>query len=89
MSAFEITNSILHGNFTAEEIRALSNAVSFKFKEMQRRAAVSFSKGDKVTFTTRNGEKVTGTVARVNQKTVTVNTTTSQWKVSASLLRRV
>ena len=88
MSAFEITNSILHGSFTAEEIRALSNAISFKFKEMQRVATVRFAKGDKVSFPTRSGETITGVVARVNQKTVTVNTPNSQWKVSGSLLRR-
>ena len=88
MSAFEITNSILHGSFTAEEIRALSNAISFKFKEMQRMATVRFAKGDKVKFETRSGETITGVIARVNQKTVTINTPTSQWKVSSTLIRR-
>ena len=88
MSAFEITNSILHGSFTAEEIRAMSQAVSIKFKEMQRVATIRFAKGDKVKFETRSGEIITGTVARINQKTVTVNTPNSQWKVSGSLLRR-
>ena len=66
----------------------MSQAVSIKFKEMQRRATILFAKGDKVKFETRSGETITGTVARINQKTVTVNTSTSQWKVSGSLLRR-
>lgn len=87
-TASEINTAILNGNFTPDEIRAISNAISFKFKEMQRKAAISFMKGDKVKFTTRNGETVVGTVARVNQKTVTVNTATSQWKVSGSLLKK-
>ena len=84
-----INSAILAGNFTAEEIRSISNAVSYKFKEMQRAATVRFAKGDKVSFETRSGEIVTGTVARVNQKTVTINTPTSQWKVSSTLIRRV
>ena len=87
-TASKINAAILAGNFTAEEIRSISQAVSVKFKEMQRVATVRFAKGDKVTFTTRSGEVITGTVARIHQKTVTVNTPNSQWKVSGSLLRR-
>lgn len=71
-----------------DELRIVQNALAIRFKELQSRAAHSFMKGDKVSFKTRNGETVTGTVAKINQKTVTVNTPTSQWKVSGSLLRR-
>lgn len=71
-----------------DELRIVQNALAIRFKELQSRAAHSFSRGDKVKFTTRNGETVTGTVAKINQKTVTVNTPTSQWKVSGSLLRK-
>jgi transcription antitermination factor NusG len=85
----QINSAILAGSFSAEEIRSISQAVSIKFKEMQRVATVRFAKGDKVKFETRSGETITGTVARINQKTVTVNTPTSQWKVSGSLLKRV
>jgi hypothetical protein len=87
-TASQINAAILSGSFSPEEIRSMSQAVSIKFKEMQRRATILFAKGDKVKFETRSGETITGTVARINQKTVTVNTSTSQWKVSGSLLRR-
>lgn len=74
---------------TLDELREVQNALTVRFRELQARAAHSFVRGDKVSFKTRNGETITGTVAKINQKTVTVNTTTSQWKVSGSLLRRV
>lgn len=72
-----------------EDLRKVQNALAIRFKELQSRAAHSFEKGDKVSFKTRSGETITGTVAKINQKTVTVNTPISQWKVSGSLLRRV
>jgi hypothetical protein len=87
-TASQINAAILSGSFSPEEIRSMSQAVSIKFKEMQRVATVRFAKGDKVKFETRSGEIITGTVARINQKTVTVNTPISQWKVSGSLLKR-
>ena len=87
-TASQINTAILAGSFSAEEIRSISQAISIKFKEMQRVASIRFSKGDKVSFQTRSGETITGVVARINQKTVTVNTPNSQWKVSGSLLKR-
>lgn len=71
-----------------DDLRSVQNALAIRFKELQSRAAHSFMKGDKVKFQTRSGETITGTVAKINQKTVTVNTPISQWKVSGSLLRR-
>ena len=72
-TASQINAAILAGSFSPEEIRSMSQAVSIKFKEMQRVATVRFAKGDKVSFQTRGGETITGVVARINQKTVTVN----------------
>ena len=71
-----------------DDLRSVQNALAIRFKELQSRAAHSFMKGDKVKFETRSGEIITGVVARINQKTVTVNTPNSQWKVSGSLLKR-
>lgn len=71
-----------------EDLREAQSALAVRFRELQSRAAHSFSKGDKVKFTTRSGEIITGTVAKINQKTVTVNTSNSTWKVSGSLLKK-
>lgn len=71
-----------------DELREVMNAVNVRFRELQSRAAHSFNRGDSVTFTTKSGQKITGTVIKINQKTVTVKTATTEWKVSGSLLRR-
>lgn len=87
-TAGDINSAILAGNFTDEEFRSIIAAVNYKSKERQARAAHSFRAGDKVCFTTKYGEKITGTVLKVNQKTVSVKTATTTWKVSGSLLSR-
>ena len=72
-----------------EELRIIMNIVNMRFKELQARAAQSFVRGDTVTFTTKHGQKITGVVTKINQKTVSVKTPTSEWKVSGSLLKRI
>jgi hypothetical protein len=46
-----------------------------------------FSVGMAVKFDTDDGRTITGTVARLNQRTVTVVTASGRWRVSPSLLR--
>ena len=56
----------------------------FRHKEQLRQ----FIPGDRVRFKTPYGEEKTGTVIRVNQKTVSVSTGESEgwWKISPGLL---
>ena len=46
-----------------------------------------FSVGMAVKIDTDDGRTITGTVARLNQRTVTVVTASGRWRVSPSLLR--
>jgi hypothetical protein len=46
-----------------------------------------FSVGIVVEFETDDGRTVTGTVARLNQRTATIVTASGRWRVSPSLLR--
>jgi hypothetical protein len=46
-----------------------------------------FSVGMTVEFDAEDGRTITGTVARLNQKTATVITAAGRWRVSPSLLR--
>ena len=72
-----------------DELREAQNALNVRFRELQRRAAVSFRVGDKVKFQSRTGSLVTGTVQKINQKTIKVQSSTgNMWNVSASLLQR-
>ena len=53
-------------------------------------AVAAFRPGDKVQFTGKYGEKLTATVDKINQKTVSVTTTDGgRWKVSAGLLSKL
>ena len=46
-----------------------------------------FSVGMAVTFDTDDGRTISGAVARLNQRTVTVVSASGRWRVSPSLLR--
>ena len=48
--------------------------------------AAQFQKGNLVQFTSKTGEVITGTVSKVNRKSIAVETTKGGWKVSPSLL---
>ena len=70
-----------------EDLREAQNALQVRYRELQRRSALSFRVGDKVSFKSRSGDTITGTVSKVNQKTVavktvsTLNSPASNWKV--------
>lgn len=71
------------------ELNEVQSALNVRFRELQHRAAISFRVGDKVKFQSRTGNTISGTVTKVNQKTVSVVATTGHnWKVSGSLLQR-
>ena len=71
------------------ELNEIQNALNVRFREIQRRAAISFRVGDAVKFQSRTGKTISGTVTKVNQKTVSVKAIDStNWKVSGSLLQR-
>ena len=71
------------------ELNEIQNALNVRFREIQRRAAISFRVGEAVKFQSRTGKIVSGTVTKINQKTVSVIASTGHnWKVSASLLQR-
>ena len=63
-----------------ERLKLLSSAKSLT-------QLAHFSVGMAVKFDTDDGRTITGTVARLNQRTVTVVTASGRWRVSPSLLR--
>ena len=52
---------------------------------------LKFGRGDQVQFTTKHGERIEGTVVRVNKKTVSVQVIGDDglWKVSPGLLTKI
>lgn len=57
-------------------------------KIRQRQEASQFSVNDTVTFTDRLGRRITGTVEKVNRKTIKVSTSIGRYSVSPSLLTK-
>ena len=90
MTAREIERAIVTGNFTAEELETLVRAIKFQRSALSSFNIRKFSRGDTVTFTNpRSGASYRGTVDRVKQKYVLVNTAQGRYNVPANLLETV
>jgi uncharacterized protein YkvS len=75
-------------NSDRDELNQIIAAVKLRQTFLARQASRSFMVGDIVSFTGRRNATVTGRVTKVNQKTVVVldNNSSTQWKVTASML---
>jgi hypothetical protein len=87
-SAVETINKLRY-----EDLRFLNRLIVDRMNLMvhiKRQSQLSqFNLGDRVSFQTPYGEKKTGTVIRINQKTVSVSTGDDEnwWKVAPGLLK--
>jgi hypothetical protein len=78
-----------------DDLRTLHNLIANRINTLvkaKRETALSnFNPGNRVRFTTKYGETKTGTVIRVNQKTVSiaVDNDPGYWKVSPQILERI
>ena len=81
-----------------QELRDLQDLVVISMKRLQATATMMVRPGDRVTFQTRDGRTISGTVLKTNQKTVSVTAdpdartlkgprTSTLWKVSGTLLK--
>jgi len=78
-------------NSDRDELNQMIEAVKLRQTFLARQASRSFVIGDIVSFTGRRNATVTGRVTKVNQKTVVVldNNSSTQWKVTASMLKQI
>jgi len=87
-SVNDINKAILSGNFSADELRSISQATKAAYTMLQSREKFSFYVGQSVGFTAK-GELVKGKVTKINQKTINVRADNGrEWKVSPSLLKK-
>jgi hypothetical protein len=70
-----------------QELAELNGLICDTMRRLQRTAARSFRMGDLVSFVDRNGRTLSGTVIKVNQKTVSVRSGNTTWRVTGSLLK--
>ena len=68
------------------ELNLVVDAVKLRRTFISKESARGLFIGDSVSFESKRGVRVTGTVAKVNSKTVVVDTAQGRWKVTASLL---
>jgi len=68
------------------ELNRVVDAVKLRRTFISKESARGLFIGDSVSFESKRGVTVQGTVAKVNSKTVVVDTAQGRWKVTASLL---
>ena len=78
-------------NMTPDEINQVVEAIKLQRTYNARTATRSLMVGDTVTFDAKTRGVITGTVTKINTKTVQVrcNRTQGLWKVTASVLKQV
>ena len=78
-------------NMNADEINQVVEAIKLQRTYNARTATRSLMVGDTVSFDAKTRGVITGTVTKINTKTVQVrcNRTQGLWKVTASVLKQV
>jgi len=74
---------------TLEDLRYLNLLVVEAIRAREQAAAGTFLVGDRVKFTAKDGRTITGTVFKINLKTIKVRSIDTMWAVSPSLLTLV
>ena len=90
MSLATITRDIINGDYSNDELNEIAAAVKFARGQITKQNRRSLVVGTLVKFTSsRTGQDVTGTVDKVAIKFITVRSSTTLWKVPASMLTAV
>jgi preprotein translocase subunit YajC len=78
-------------NMTNDEINQVVEAIKLQRTYNARQTARALTVGDTVSFDARTRGVITGTVTKINTKTVQVrcNRTMDKWKVTASMLKQI
>lgn len=89
-SITEINHEIMHGSFTNDQLNAIASAIKFRRAQLTREVKRSITLGASVKFYhPKLGRDVFGTVDRVKQKFILVQTLGGRYNVPAALLERV
>ena len=87
MNAQQITNALVHGTFTNEELQSVIEAVKYARVKLGKQTKRSLSVGDNVQWvSSRSGATVKGTVLKIAIKNVRVSTAQGIWNVPANML---
>ena len=86
----EINHEIMQGSFTNDQLNAIASAIKYRRAQLTREVKRSITLGTSVKFYhPKLGKDIFGTVDRVKQKFILVQTLGGRYNVPASLLERV
>ena len=88
MNKVQTCVQLIH-SMNADEVNQIVEAIKLQRTYLARSAVKGVRVGDTVSFVGRRGQTVTGTVEKVNRKTVVVAAGATKWRVTASLLNTV
>lgn len=74
-----------------DELETLRQAIKNRYEAISRRNLLEYKKGDRVSFEDKHGRKITGTIDRVNQKSVSIiqeGERLATWRVHPSFLTK-
>ena len=87
MSIQTVTQEIISGKFTNDELSSLIDSIKYAKARLQKSTIRALRIGDNVNFNSaKQGRNVTGFVTKIAIKYVTVQTTTGLWRVPANML---
>lgn len=87
MDIKQINSAIMFGTWTDTELSSMIDAIKFARASLVKQQKRSLSLGADVSFTSnKTGMTYRGTVEKIAQKFVTVNTGSGRWKVPANML---
>ena len=83
----QINSAIMFGTWSDTELSSMIDAVKFARAGLVKQNKRALSLGSQVQWTSnRNGMTYMGSVEKIAQKFVTVNTGTGRWRVPANML---
>ena len=87
MSVQDITQQIIRGHWSNDELDTIVNAVKFVRGNLQRQKIRAIQLGDQVSWHSgRNPMGQKGRVEKIGRKFITVNTGQMRWRVPANML---
>jgi hypothetical protein len=85
-----VTQAIMYGNFSNEDLEAVSQAIRYRRAQLGREVKRAMAPGVAVKFYhPKQGRDITGTVNRIKQKYILVDTAQGRYNVPANLLETV
>jgi hypothetical protein len=90
MDIKQVNQAIMFGTWTNVELNSMIDAIKWNRNSLMKQVKNSMAVGDTVSWISgKTGQRVQGSVTKIAQKYVTVNTGAGLWRVPANMLEVV